>query len=189
MAKGPYKTGYYFAQQFAFRNLANISYTGLELRENSHGDKIIHAVFSSFQAGAKVMYRNCHGVANDGPGVNCAVDIEGTINVGGTTWKGTLVNTRTGRSTVVGMWTLPAGARKLVNGQLGFVEYFNWNDGKPHACDRLPFTEATFYYPTSKTRGAHGDKIPRVYEYGNCVGKCRYSVKELSNGYDIKVGF
>ncbi|KAF9966992.1 hypothetical protein BGZ70_000458, partial [Mortierella alpina] len=148
--------------------------------------------------GAKSNHPNCYDGADGGPGVSCAVDIKGDYlnkyslvikNVGGTTWRGTLVDDYTRRSTVVGQWTLPAGAGKIVNGQVGFVEYYKWNDGKPHACNTLPFTEATFYNPLSKTRGASGGKITKVYEYGNCVGKVRYSTKNLSHGYDIKVGF
>ncbi|KAF9271618.1 hypothetical protein BGZ68_003297, partial [Mortierella alpina] len=148
--------------------------------------------------GTTTKHRNCYYGADGGPGVSCAVDIKGgyrdtynliVANIGGTTWRGTLVNTKTRRSTVVGAWTLPAGAGKIVNGQGGFVEYYNWNDGKSHACNTLPYTEATFYNPTSKTRGARGGKVTKVYEYGDCIGKVRYSTKKLSQAYNIKVGF
>ncbi|KAF9285699.1 hypothetical protein BGZ68_003619 [Mortierella alpina] len=198
MAKAPHKSGYYFAQQFNFHNVKDVGYTGLQPREDSSGNKIVHAAFSSFQNGTTTKHRNCHYGADGGPGVSCAVDIKGgyrdtynlvVANIGGTTWRGTLVNTKTRRSTVVGIWTLPAGAGKLVNGQVGFVEHYKWNDGKPHACNTLPFTEATFYNPTSKTRGASGGKITSVYEYGNCIGKVRYSAKKQSKAYKIRVGF
>ncbi|KAG9326621.1 hypothetical protein KVV02_006132 [Mortierella alpina] len=198
MAKAPRKSGYYFAQQFNFHNVKDVGYTGLQPREDSGRNMIIHAAFSSFQAGTTTTHKNCHYGADGGPGVSCAVDIIGNYldkysvsvqNVGGTTWRGTLVNDRTRRATVVGQWTLPAGAGKIVNGQVGFVEYYNWNDGKPHACNTLPFTEATFYNPTSRTRGARGGKVTKVYEYGNCVGKVRYATKKLSQAYNIKVGF
>ncbi|KAF9967141.1 hypothetical protein BGZ70_010664 [Mortierella alpina] len=198
MAKAPHKSGYYFAQQFNFHNVKDVGYTGLQPREDSRGNTIIHAAFSSFQQGTTSKHPNCHNGADGGPGVSCAVDIKGDYrdkyslvvkNVGGTTWRGTLVNDRTRRPTVVGQWTLPAGAGKIVNGQVGFVEHYKWNDGKPHACNTLPFTEATFYHPTSKTRGARGGKITQVYEYGNCVGKVRFSAKKQAKAYKIRVGF
>ncbi|KAF9285698.1 hypothetical protein BGZ68_003618 [Mortierella alpina] len=198
MAKAPHKSGYYFAQQFNFHNVKDVGYTGLQPREDSSGNTIIHAAFSSFQEGTTTEHPNCHAGADGGPGVSCSVDINGdyndkynltVANVGGTTWEGTLVDTRTRLSTVVGTWTLPDGAGKLVNGQVGFVEYYNWNDGKSHACDTLPYTEATFYNPTSNTQDASGGKITKVYEYGDCVEKVVYSATEVSNGYTISVGF
>ncbi|KAG0306752.1 hypothetical protein BGZ98_001760 [Dissophora globulifera] len=198
IANAPHKSGFYFAQQFNFKNGANVGYTGLQPRPDSNGNSVIHAAFSSFQSGTTSSHPNCSNGADGGPGVSCAVDINGDYNhtynlvvenTIGTTWRGTLVDTMTGGSTVVGEWTLPQGAGRIINGQLGFVEYYTWNGQPSHTCDSLPFTEATFYSPTSKTSGASGGRITYVYEYGDCVGQAGYSVTKVSGAYDIKVGF
>ncbi|KAI1305588.1 hypothetical protein EDD11_004902 [Mortierella claussenii] len=198
IAKAPHKSGFYFAQQFNFKNVTEVGYTGLQPRPGANGKNVIHAAFSSFQGGTTSNHRNCRTGADGGPGVSCAVDINGDYshtynlvvkNTRGTTWRGTLVDTMTRKSTVVGEWTLPSGAGKIVNGQVGFVEYYIWNGQPSHTCNSLPFTRATFYNPTSKTKGARGGQITSVYEYGDCVGKAGYSVKKMSKGYDIKVGF
>ncbi|KAF9953193.1 hypothetical protein BGZ72_005618 [Mortierella alpina] len=198
MAKAPHKRGFYFAQQFNFRNVKNVGYTGLQPRTDSNGKSVVHAAFSSFQGGTTSSHINCSDGADGGSGVSCSVDIAGDYNhtynlvvenTRNTTWRGTLVDTVTGTSTVVGEWTLPNGSGKIVNGLLGFVEYYIWNSQPMHTCDSLPFTEAAFYDPTSKTVGATGGKITSVYEYGDCVKKAGYSVKQIPGAYDIKVGF
>ncbi|GJJ74921.1 hypothetical protein EMPS_07279 [Entomortierella parvispora] len=198
MAKAPTTSGFYFAQQFNFHNVTDVGYTGLQPRPNANGKNVVHAAFSSFQAGTTTRHRNCYQGADGGPGVSCAIDVPGDYNhtynievrnIGRTTWRGTMTDMVTKRSYVIGEWTLPAGAGKLVNGQVGFVEYYIWNGQPSHTCDSLPKTEAIFYNPTSRTRGASGGAVTKVYEYGDCIGKAGYNLKKLSNGYDIKVGF
>ncbi|KAF9085012.1 hypothetical protein BGX29_002216 [Mortierella sp. GBA35] len=198
MAKAPHKSGFYFAQQFNFHGIKDVGYTGLQPREDENGKSIVHAAFSSFQAGTTTKHRNCYPGADGGPGVSCAVDIKGNYrhtynitveNIRGTTWRGTLIDTVNKKATVIGEWTLPKGAGKIVNGQVGFVEYYTWNGQPSHTCDSLPYTQAAFYHPTSKTKGAKGGKVTKVYEYGDCVGQAGYAVKKRSTGYDIKVGF
>ncbi|GJJ74919.1 hypothetical protein EMPS_07277 [Entomortierella parvispora] len=198
MAKAPHKSGFYFAEQFNFKNVTDVGYTGLQPREDVNGKSVVHAAFSSFQAGTTTRHKNCHAGADGGPGVSCALDIPGDYNhtysievrnIGRTTWRGTLTDTVTKKSFVIGEWTLPAGAGKIVNGQMGFVEYYIW-DGQPaHTCESLPKTEVIFYNPTSRTKGASGGEITSVYEYGDCVGKAGFILKKLPDGYDIQVGF
>ena len=198
MAHAPTVSGFYFAQQFNFLNVKEVGYTGLQPIPNAKGKNMVHAVFSSFQGGTTTKHKNCHMGADGGAGVSCALEVPGNYkhnyqmeikNIGGTTWRGTLIDTVKNKSVVVGEWSLPAGAGKLANGQVGFVEYYIWNGQPSHTCDSLPKTEATFFNPTSKTKGASGGNITSVYEYGDCVGKAGYHLKKVSNGYDIKVGF
>ncbi|KFH66239.1 hypothetical protein MVEG_08339 [Podila verticillata NRRL 6337] len=184
--------------QFNFKNVSRVGYTGLQSRPDSNGTSIVHAAFSSFQNGTTSTHRNYHNGADSGPGVSCAVDINGNYNhtyilvvenSNGTTWRGSLVDTVTGNSTVVGEWTLPVGAGKIVNGQVGFVEYYPWNRKGSHPCDSLPWTKAIFYDPTSKTNGTSGGAITSVYETGNCVGRAALNKTKIPGGYDLKVGF
>ncbi|KAF9125971.1 hypothetical protein BGW39_007021 [Mortierella sp. 14UC] len=192
MANAPHRSGYYFALQPNFRNVSKVAYTGLQPHEDSKGNNIFHAT------GTTTKDPNCRTGADSGPGVSCAIDIKGSYwhnynlvveNTRDTTWRGGLVDTRTGVSTVVGEWTLPKGSGKIVNGQLGFVEYYTWSGLSSHTCDLLPYTRAIFYNPTSKARGASGGKVTEVYEYGDCVGKVDYSVVRKFWRYNIKVGF
>jgi hypothetical protein len=198
IAEAPHVSGFYFAQQFNFHGIPDVGYTGLQPREDDNGKSIVHAAFSSFQKGTTTNHPNCHTGADGGPGVSCAVDIDGPYchtynlvveNIGGTTWRGTLVDSVTKAATEIGNWTLPAEAGLIVNGQLGFVEYYNWNDGKTHNCTDLPETKAIFYNPTSTS--ASGGSITSVYEYGDCKGKSGFSLEKLDDdeGYDIEVGF
>ncbi|KAF9402814.1 hypothetical protein BGZ94_004806 [Podila epigama] len=199
MANATHKSGFYFAQQFFFKNVSEVAYTGIQPREDKNGKSIVHAAFSSFQGGTIVRHKNCHYGADGGPGVSCAVQLAGSYNdtyncvvehVGNTTWKGTLVNTVTGDSAVIGQWELPAGAGKIVNGQVGFVEYYIWNRRTADkSCHTLPATAVSFFHPTSKTSGSSGGKITRVYPYGNCVGKVNFEYWSIPNGYGIKAGF
>lgn len=196
MAAAPHVTGYYFAQQYNFVNVDQIGYTGLQPREDKDGKSIIHGVFSSFQAGATSDHPNCFEGADGGPGVSCAVEIEGDYshtyncvveNIGDTTWRGSLVDAETGESTVIGIWSLPAGAGGITGSQGGFVEYYPWNDGKEHGCETLPWTEATFGNPFSSSVGE--GNITSVYEYGDCENKAGFSKTDTPSGWDIKVGF
>ncbi|KAF5688605.1 hypothetical protein FDENT_4825 [Fusarium denticulatum] len=190
MKGAPHKSGFYFAQQFGFNGIDDIGYTGLQPRPNYRRRQVVHAVFSSFQKGTTTKHKNCHSGADGGPGVSCALDIFGDYshlynltvrNTGGTTWRGTIIDTVTGKSDVIGEWTLPSSAGKMLNRQVGFFEYFNWNDGKTnHVCSKLPFSQVFFGNPTSKTKGASGGKMTSVYEEGECVKKL--NLKATQNG-------
>ncbi|EXU94947.1 DUF3472 domain protein [Metarhizium robertsii] len=195
MAGASHDSGYYFAEQFAFQNMKDIGYCGIQNRPNSNGESIVHAVFSSFQNGTTTSDANCHDGADNGPGVSCAVEINGdyrdTYNLavenipGTTTWTGTVINTATGAQTRVGSWKLPSGAGGIESSYSGFVEYYRGTQ----PCAKLPKTEATFYNPVSKTPGAGNGVVGEPYEYGDCVGKVDFSTTKVSDGYEIKVGF
>ncbi|KFG85384.1 hypothetical protein MANI_114808 [Metarhizium anisopliae] len=97
MAGASHDSGYYFAEQFAFQNIKNIGYCGIQNRPNSHGESIVHAGY-----------------------LHLAVEnIPGT-----TTWTGTVINTATGAQARVGSWTLPSGAGGIESSYSGFVEYY-----------------------------------------------------------------
>ncbi|KAK3196270.1 hypothetical protein K4F52_000650 [Lecanicillium sp. MT-2017a] len=198
MANAEHESGYYYAQQFNFDGVKDVGYTGVQPRADKNGKSIVHAVFSSFVAGTKSTSATCHDGADGGAGVSCALDFEGDYshtynnvieNVGGTTWRGTIVDTVTGTSRVIGEWTLPSGAGAMKTHQLGFVEYYPWNAQPSHSCASLPKTQVAFYNPTSKTSGAGQGKVSKPYEYGDCKGEVAFSTSNISGGVTCQVGF
>ncbi|GFF44427.1 hypothetical protein IFM46972_07541 [Aspergillus udagawae] len=198
MTDAPHKTGFYFAQQFAFNGLSDVGYTGLQPRPDASGSSIVHAVFSSFVAGTTSTDQNCSDGADGGAGVSCSVEIPAPYaplydlvvkNTGGTTWKATLVDTATGKSTHVGSYKLPSGAGGIKSDQEGFVEYYPWNGMASHSCSSLPYTNVTFGTPRTSTPGAGSGQLNKPYEYGDCVGTANFDVRKTDQGYQVTVGF
>ncbi|KAG9069633.1 hypothetical protein KI688_010537 [Linnemannia hyalina] len=197
ISQTPHKSGYYFAQQFGFIGQSDVGYAGLQPRPDSGGKPIIHAVFSSFASGTTTNDPNCAPGADGGPGVSCSVEFSAPYSNGfnlvvqntvGTTWMGTSVDTTTGSRVHVGTWTLPSGTQGIANSQVGFVEYYLWNDGQQHACSSLPYTWVTFGTPTSTTSGVNFG-LSNAFEYGDCVGKVAFKNPRTSGGVQVQIGF
>jgi hypothetical protein len=86
-------------------------------------------------------------------------------------------------------WTLPSGTQGIKRSQLGFVEYYPWNDGQSHPCSTLPFTSIVFGVPKTTASGAIGS-LGNAYEYGNCVGQVAFESHRTSDqGVEVSVGF
>lgn len=195
MPNAAHKSGYYYAQQFSFKNQKDVGYTGLQPREDNNTNPIVHAAFSSFVSGTTSSDENCSNGADGGAGVSCAVDVSSPYahgyllsikNTGGTTWTGTLIDSVDGTETRIGSYTLPSGSGGISGDQVGFVEYYPWNSGS-HSCDELPKTEVTFGVPSSS--GGSGE-LDNAYEYGDCVGKVDFSSKRVDgDAVDVVVGF
>lgn len=196
----PQETGYFYGQQFNFEHLKpeELSYAGFQPREKRRGKSIIYASFSSFAPGTVTTHRNCF--YQGGPGVNCGVEVEVeychiykiTIRrQGSRKWVGTLFDEVTGNDTEIGQWTSPERAGRLLGSMPNgcFVEYLPWNDGRDHKCQSLPASQATFYNPTTSTRGAGLGWMPSVWEYGDCGGKTQFSSRLIQKGgWNISVG-
>ncbi|KAG6103495.1 hypothetical protein E4U14_006223 [Claviceps sp. LM454 group G7] len=198
MEGATHNEGYYFAQQFSFQGLHSESVCGLKTQPNADGGRsVIRAVFSTYQPGATTQDSNCRNGVDGGPGVSCSVDFLNDYapifniaieNVGGTTWKGTVINTSTGRYIPIGTWTLPSSGGGINSKQYGFIEYTPWNSGR-HLCDNLPRTAVTMYDPFSRTRGAGIGTLNPPYEYLDCVNIMQFSVKKVPHGYHVRCGF
>ncbi|KAK1224187.1 hypothetical protein PQX77_012927 [Marasmius sp. AFHP31] len=197
MANAAHVSGYYYAMQYNFVGLADVGYTGIQPRPDQNGQSIVHGVFSSFVDGTTTTDAQCTPGADGGPGVSCAVEIPSSYadtynfivnNTGGTTWAGTMVDTATGKETHIGSWTLPSNAGGIQSSQVGFVEYYLWNDGQNHPCNTLPKTEVLFGTPTTKTSNAGPGSLSDAYEYGNCIGQVNFSQVHTANGVSVKVG-
>ncbi|KAJ5970891.1 uncharacterized protein N7479_000809 [Penicillium vulpinum] len=191
IANAPHEVGFYFAQQFTFTGQSDVGYTGLQPQVDSTGGSVVHAAFSSFVPGSTSTDANCSDGADGGPGVSCAVNIDGTYantyhlnvkNSEGTTWVGTLIDSVTGEETHIGSYTLPAITKGIEASQLGFVEYFLGTK----ECGDLPKTAVTFGNPI--VEGLIGT-IDVPYEYGDCVGKSAFETHPVEDGVEISVGF
>ena len=198
IGNAPHKTGFFFAQQFNFNGQSDVGYTGLQPRPDSDGGPIIHAVFTSFISGTTTNDPNCQSGADGGPGVSCTVEFSApyahtfyleVVNTEGTKWKGAAVDAVTGRRIHIGSYTLPAGTKGIKGGQVGFIEYYPWNDGQNHACSSLPYTSVVFGVPVTTTIGAIGS-LTNAYEYGDCVGQVAFKThRTIDRGVEVSVGF
>ncbi|PHH90199.1 hypothetical protein CDD83_4298 [Cordyceps sp. RAO-2017] len=199
MANSPHREGYYFAQAFRFQNVNEIGYTGLQPRPDSDGRSIIHAAFSSFQNGTTTSHSQCYDGADGGPGVSCALEIDGDYshtynlvvrNIRGDTWRGTLVDAVTGERHVIGQWTLPPGSGKIGGTEVGFVEYYLSDVPPSVSCNDVPEAEVTFGIPTSGTGGAAYFSKWYEHEKWPCQGDdSGYEATNTASGLNVKVGF
>lgn len=199
MQGAPRTSGYYLAQQFGF-NGVDVGYTGLQLCPDSRRRQVVHAAFSSFQNGTTTKHKNCHSGADGSLGVRCALDIFGDYshfynitvkNTGGTTWRGTLIDTVTGKSDVIGEWMLPSSAGKMLNGRVSFFEYYNWSDGTTnHDCSKQPFNSQVFF-ATSPQRQKElvVAKSPSFTRPANASKKLNLKATQTGKGYQIQAGF
>ncbi|OAR01646.1 hypothetical protein LLEC1_07504 [Akanthomyces lecanii] len=199
VSNAAHKTGYYFANQFNFENVANASYTGVQPQTDSNGQASIRGVFSSFEGGTTSDHPNCKNGADNGAGVSCAVilnvkDFGGRFdcvieNIGGTKWRGTLNNAATGQSAIIGEFVQPSGAAGIARYQTGFLEYYLANGNHNFQCSDQFKTEVSYYYPTSTTPGAGTGTISKPYQYGACVDKQGFATTAGPNYWTIDSGF
>ena len=83
---------------------------------------------------------------------------------------------------------LLSGTGGIKGSQLGFIEYYLWNDGKNHSCSILPYTLMGFRVPTTTMSGVTGS-LGNAYEYRKCVGNVTFKSKRTSNqGVAVSVG-
>jgi hypothetical protein len=196
IAHSPHKSGYYFAQQFSFHGQTKFAYCGFQPRpDNSNGNPVIHAVFSSFIDGTTTSDSNCSPGADGGPGVSCYVEFSGpyrdayeiTITkTSATTWDGEVVDTTTGSTVAhIGSWTLPGGTGGIQGYQSGFVEYYLWKN-----CS-LPHTAITFGVPITSSSGPGGTgSLGDAQHSGSCVGLVPYESHKNGDGsVEISAGF
>lgn len=205
MNRADHETGYYFSMQFGFEGVNNHGYTGMQPREDVNGKSVVHGAFSVFGDGTTSNHPNCNTGADGGSGTTCRVEINGSYtptwnfvveNIGGTTWRGTMVDTSTGVGTVIGEYTLPSGASGIKNYYNGFVEYYLWNGLQQPICSALPKTSVTFGIPTTKTNNFKitlGNAWEDDEGYGNditqCAGQVNFSRVRTADGEVVDCGF
>ncbi|KAK2593110.1 hypothetical protein QQS21_009200 [Conoideocrella luteorostrata] len=191
--------GWYFAQNFLFKGASKGGYIGLQPREQNASGPVIHAAFSSFIDGTTKNDANCYNGADGGPGVSCAVDINGDYkstyelkvqNAEGKLWSGTLIDTATGRETHIGSWTLPANTAGMKGSWLGFVEWWPFNDRKKSpTCNLLNQTSVSFGIPRTTTSGAGSGSLGDAYEVYDCQGEQNFKSQKIANSVEVTVGF
>ncbi|KAM3512963.1 hypothetical protein MY11210_003363 [Beauveria gryllotalpidicola] len=199
VANATHRRGYYFANQFNFQNMPEVSYTGVQPQKDRNGKAYIRGVFSSFQNGTTSKHPNCKDGADGGAGLSCAVllpvkDFGGRFdciieNIGGTKWRGTLKNAATGSSAVIGEFVQPDKAGGIIGRQSGFLEYFPANGNRKFKCTDQFKTQVDYYFPTSKTAGAGNGRIAKPYQYGKCIDKQGFKTTAGPNYWTVHSGF
>lgn len=184
--------GYYFAQTWYFDISADeqAAYIGLQPRSNSQGKTVLHAAFSSFVAGTKSSHPNCSDGADDGSGVSCAIDVQGASydtvwnlvveSTGSNTWRGRMVDSSSGASHEIGIWTIPESGLISKSPMINFFEWYPFNTEDTPDCSTLPKASVTFYLPTSDS--GSGASYDTPYEVGSCKRHSNAAWKELSDG-------
>ncbi|KAM3552441.1 hypothetical protein MY1884_007207 [Beauveria asiatica] len=199
VSKAAHKRGYYAAEQFNFQNVEQASYTGVQPQTDVNCKASIRGVFSSFQNGTTSKHPNCSNGADNGPGVSCGVvlpvkDFSGRFDcvierIGRTTWRGTLKNSATGQSAVIGEFVLPGNAGGIIGDQDGFLEYFLANGNPNFKCSDQFKTQIDYYFPTSKTPGAGNGTIVKPHQYGECIDEQGFNTTPGPNYWTIYSGF
>lgn len=186
--------GTYFAQQFIFTNAPDVGYTGLQPRPDSNGHQMLHAAFSSFNAGTTSTDPNCRGGADGGAGESCSADFAGVYGdtydltvtrTGADTWTGTATDAVTGVANHVGTYTLPTGSGDLKGWQVGFVEYYL---GSP-SCSQLPRIDVVFGGPSTTDAGGLTGTSSAEHEYSQCIGQADYAAAPVGSGTHITRGW
>ncbi|KAJ7675898.1 hypothetical protein DFH06DRAFT_977288 [Mycena polygramma] len=196
IVEADHRSGYYFAQQFRFVN-SSIGYTGFQPRPNAaNGSAVLHGVFSSFIDGSASTDPQCSSGADGGAGVSCSVEWSGVYGRtydlevkrdGALAWVGTAVDTVTGQRIHIGSYTLPATAGGMQSSQVGFVEWYPWNNRKPaNHCALLPYQKTVFGIPRTTHVGSVG-KEALAYEY--CVGQVAFHTEAVAGGVANNCGF
>ncbi|KYK58940.1 hypothetical protein DCS_00067 [Drechmeria coniospora] len=197
LAEANPKEEYFFGQSVSFDKHDNkYAYIGIQTRDKDHN---IHAAFSSFQAGTTSSHANCKDTADLRPGVSCAVDIKGDyshiyhLNIkrtGAYTWRGSIIDSVTGESTVIGEWTLPESTGLMSSRRTGFVEYIPQSNGRGDStCIGLPAVAVTFGNPTSNTPNCGSATYSQVNGMGRCSGQTEsFTSQNVTNGVNIQLG-
>jgi hypothetical protein len=190
-------SGYYFAQQFTFGN-SSVGYTGLQPRPDSGGLPVLHGVFSSFVTGTTSTDPNCRNGADGGAGVSCAFEWHGEYNrtydlevkhEGEHVWAGVAIDTVTKERIHIGRYKVPATASGIRPYQLGFVEWYPWNNRKPaDHCAKLPYQKTIFGIPSTTHPGSVGAE-DLAYEYGDCVGLVAFNTRRVPGGVENNCGW
>ncbi|KAG0287134.1 hypothetical protein BGZ98_004787 [Dissophora globulifera] len=199
ISKAPRQSGYHFTQGLRFQNisLSQFASAGIQPRADVGGKPTLLATFESFIPGTTTTNANCRG-GNGITGISCAVQVTANyadrysvvvVNTKGTTWRGSLLDTVTSKSTVVGEWTLPQGAGKIINGASGDIDYYPWNNNENVVCNTLPFTEVSFYGPISTNKAAIGGTYRVLRPVGQCVNQVQLAVTTKTTSFRVKIGF
>ncbi|KAF9151736.1 hypothetical protein DFQ26_001156, partial [Actinomortierella ambigua] len=201
IANSAHIKGYTYAYMLAFSSITDISTIILQPLMDMNGKSRFYAQFMTMQEGTTTTSNTCVvKTGGNASGVTCHVLIYGDYthpyslvveNVGGTTWRGKVVDTQDHVETLIGELTLPSFAGNINAGdeQLGHVDYFPWRSSLPHECSTLPRTEVQLFNPTSKTAGASGGKVNFASWTDNCAPEMvNFSSTSVPGGLDIKVG-
>jgi len=102
-------------------------------------------------------------------------------------WGAWVLDTTTLKEEFIGNILLPASWKWLKSNSTNFVEYWGLQDGRIHSCNEIPYTKATFGFPTLENGTV---KPTNVYyqTYGDCSSIAKIK-STSSNSYEVETGF
>ncbi|KAF9150620.1 hypothetical protein DFQ26_001517, partial [Actinomortierella ambigua] len=196
-----HQQGYLYMYQFTFSGTTDTSVFNIQPLADKDGNSRFNVQFQTLQEGTTTTNANCAvKTGGNASGVLCHVLINGDYthpynlvveNAGGTTWRGTLIDTQDNVATLIGEWTLPSFAGNINADYEQFVnvEYLPWRLKPAHECNTLPQMEVQLFNPTSTTAGASGGKVNFASWTDDCDAEMvNFSSTNVPGGLDFKVG-
>ncbi|OKI16352.1 hypothetical protein [Streptomyces sp. CB03911] len=188
---------FYFGNQFGFTGGGAGGYIGMQPQpEDSQGARQFRVIFSSFRADSATTHPHCHGGADGSPdGVSCKTSIKGVLGhtyrlqvaESGTQLTGTVIDTDTGESTVVGRWSVGAAARNISTSHVSWVERYTGPKMPPCNATTWPYYKVKFGNPTANNGALTGSMGDFSQKSSACPGALR-SVHD-SSGTTMMGGF
>lgn len=172
--RDPGHSSYFWAQSGQFAgDLQNSFYIGIQPWGDAFNGSLQREVlFSVFGSGASSTSATCEPGADSGAGESCRIPYSWTANVryelavdrtSSSVWTGTITDTATGKSAVIGTISIPASWGNIAPSSLGgFTEYFS----SVPSCSALPRAEET-NFPAAIPGLNLTEAIDDTYTYGS----------------------
>ena len=180
---------YYWALQNGFAG-GGVFYMGLQPYgscgiTNAGNCKIV--LFSFFGNGASSTSPNCAPGADGGPGEQCRVAYDWVIGVPYTfratltandgvleTWTGTVTDQKSGATTTIGSWSIPASQGLIGTQGVSFVEYYQLYSG---GCSAEPYAEIVWNTPIGYNKGqSYPGAVGSTAPTSGCPGNSVFTV-------------
>jgi len=194
---------YFWAHQFRFLE-GDGGYMGLQTSADFKGETTKIALFSIWKAidAAPAPDGIAEPFGHEGSGYSCRIKynwIEGrqyrirlwelwdARKPNEDEWWGAWVlDTVTLEEEFIGKILLPATWKWLISGSQNWVEYWGMQDGQRHPCSQIPYTKATYSFPTLEN-GTIQPKSVSYKTYGDCSSVAK--IKNTgTNSFEIETG-
>lgn len=194
---------YFWAHQFFFLE-GNGGYMGLQSSALFKGEVTKIAIFSIWDSinAQPAKGGTAEQFDNEGNGYSCKIKFNwesekqyrirlGKFGIAGKLnennwWGAWVLDTLTLKEEFIGKMQLPASWKCLTSNSVNFVEYWGLQDGQVHSCSEIPYTKATFTFPTLENGTVKPTNV-KYQTYGDCSSIAKIN-KTISNGYEVETG-